>query len=66
MVCRATPTASATSAHPLPASSNRPALTRFFVASLIPALAMPTFSNIANEDITHKAINGCHDLTKYQ
>jgi hypothetical protein len=66
-VWRATPTAAATSAQPLPASSNRPALTRFFDASLNPRLAMITFSNIATEDVTLKAIvNGCHELTKYQ
>jgi hypothetical protein len=66
IVWRATPTASATSAHPLPASSSRPALTRLFDASLNPVLAIPAFSNIATEDITLAAINGCHELTKYQ
>ena len=65
-VWRATPTASATSAHPLPASNSRPALTRFFDASLNPVFAMPIFSNNANGDITTESINGCHELTKYQ
>jgi hypothetical protein len=41
-------------------------LTRFFDASLNLVLAMPAFSNIATEDITLAAINGCHELTKYQ
>jgi hypothetical protein len=53
---------SATSAQPLPASSSRPALTRFLVASLNPVLAMTAFSNIATGDITVDSINGCHDL----
>lgn len=65
-VWRATPTANAISAHPLPASSNRPALTRFFEASLNLVLAIPTFSNIATGDITFEVINCCHELRKYQ
>jgi hypothetical protein len=65
-VCRATPTASATSAQPLPASSNRPALTRFLAASLNHRFAMTTFSDIDTEDVTIESLNGCHELTKYQ
>ena len=65
-VWRATPTATATSAHPLPASSNRPALTRFFEASLNLVFATPVSSNIATGDITHEPISGCHELPKYQ
>jgi len=41
-------------------------LTRFLAASLSPRFAMTTFSNIATGDITFEAINGCHDLRKYQ
>jgi hypothetical protein len=65
-VCRATPTVSATSAQPEPLSSIRPALTRFFAASLNPVFAMTPFSNIATGDITVEAFNGCHELRNYQ
>ena len=65
-VCRATPTALATSAQPLPASSSRPAFNRFFVASLNRFCTMATFSNITLGDTTSQTINGCQDLRKCQ
>ncbi|CAH1905665.1 hypothetical protein NTGHW29_640005 [Candidatus Nitrotoga sp. HW29] len=48
------------------ASSNRPALTRFFEVSLNLVFVIPVFFNIAIEDITLEAINSCHELRKYQ
>ena len=65
-VCRATPTALATSAQPLPASSIRPAFNRFFVASLNRFCAMTTFSNITLGDTSFQMLKGCHVLRKYQ
>src|ERR1035437_8395969 len=65
-VRRATPTALATSAQPLPASSVRPAFNRLFVASLNRFCAMTTFCNITLGDPTLQLLNGCHVLWKYQ
>src|SRR5450759_998787 len=65
-VCRATPTASATSAGFFPLSSNRPARTRFFAASSNRFLTMPRTSKHLVEEITHGATIGCHELWKYQ
>ena len=65
-VCRATPTANATSAGFFPLSSSRPARNRFFVASSNRVLTMTHIPNHLDEDITHKATIGCHDLRKDQ
>ena len=65
-VCRATPTAGATSAGRLPASSMRPARNRFFAASLNRFCAITIFSSSRPEDITHESLSGCHDLCKDQ
>jgi hypothetical protein len=46
----------------LPFCNNRPARTRFFVASSIAFLAMPHISIQLVVDITHEATIGCHDL----
>ena len=59
-VWRATPTANATSAQPLPFCSIRPARKRFFAASLNRFCTMPIFSRSNPEDITHGQHNGCH------
>ena len=58
------PTAKATSAQPLPASSIRPAFNRFFTGSLNRFCGTPIFSSIATGDITLETFNGCHDLRK--
>jgi hypothetical protein len=50
----------------LPFCSNRPARTRFFVASSIRFLTMPDISKQPVEDITHEATYGCHELRKDQ
>jgi hypothetical protein len=68
-VCRATPTANATSAQPLPFCSIRPARNRFFVASLnrfCTICTMPMFSSNDSEGITHERLTGCHVFSEDQ
>src|ERR1035437_4164269 len=59
-VWRATPTASATSAQPLPFCSIRPARSRFFAASHNRFSTIQNLSKNKPEDITHGQHNGCH------
>ena len=65
-VWRATPTASATSAQPLPFCSIRPARKRLFAASLNLSCTMPIFSSNDPGDITHGSRICCHVLREDQ
>lgn len=58
-VWRTMPTTTATSAQLLPASSSRPAFSRFFPASRNRFCTRSTFSSTATEDVTCEMINGC-------
>ncbi len=63
-VCRATPTARATSAGPLPAKSMRPARKRFFVAASTGFFAMASVSNQSIRDVARQYRIVCHVLWK--